>query len=245
MAKKQTQLIKTTVLPPEPPKLKEWDGVRSTIAIIQRLGQCLGLQMILLGHKLNQLKASQGVKHGGDHKSSLHRANLGIPWEELVAQQTGYSYATCHRAMQLAAGAKKHIPLLTAKDVAEKDFGKLPLARQNEVVKTLSKAVDGCTLAELMFEFGIWKAKNKNTPPRRVPALENGGGGDVTTDPAALRQLALENGNRLRDMHQNRSWEYLNDDELTTLDAMLDGWKQDTATLLKQRLAKTGGGRGK
>lgn len=234
-----SKALTTTPKGDKPATLKQFDTARRHATEITNLGRRAAHVSVLLGHELNRLKAELGAGHGGDRKSSSQVANL-IPWPELVAQQTGLSYDTCQRCMKVATGAKKQLAILTAADVLKKPLSALPAKRQEEVVAAISKATDGMTMAQLMIEFGAWKEPKSKAPPKGGKSPKNdfkGGASNRTTDldPEAMRELALQNGNTLRDIIQGGSWEYLNDDELAALDAMIDGWKVQTAALIKSR----------
>lgn len=154
--------------PDKPAKLKEFDTARKHVETIRELGRRASHTSILLGHELLRLKAELGERRGGNRKGkhqSTQNANFDR-WDDLVEAQTGLSYDTCQRCMTLAQAAKKHLPLLTAKDVIEKPFSALPAARQTEVLKTLEKVADGQSMNQLMHAFGAWKDKKAPAPPK-------------------------------------------------------------------------------
>lgn len=221
----------------KPAPMKEFDAARKHVENIREFGRRASHESILLGHELNRLKLEVGAKHGGDRKSSSQTANL-IRWDDLVAEQTGLSYDTCNRCMQLATAAKKHIPVLTSSDVLKKPFNALPEARQAEVVKALEKAADGRSMTQLMFDFGAWKEKGKHAPPKPTKAsaakrAENAGNETLTA--AQLMEAAKEDRDALHDMRLGAAWKALDTADLADLENLLNAYAADVAAELKTR----------
>lgn len=202
-------------------------------------------ESILLGQELNRLKLELGTKRGGDHKSAESKCSSStlIPWKELVAQETGLSYETCNHCMTLASSAKKFIPVLTAGDVMKSPFHSLPAVRQAEVVKALEKAADGRSMAQMMFDFGAWKEKKKNTPPPGGKSAKNDFKGGAKTRYAdgaeddeavmyeAKRDLAKEHHiPYIIAMRDGGAWMCLDEADAVILTNVLDQW----LTRLKQ-----------
>jgi hypothetical protein len=178
----------------QPALMKEFSAARQHVENIREAGRRASHESILLGHELNRLKLELKVGRGGDRKSNPQSAGL-IGWEELLEQQTGLSADTCNRCMQLAQGAKKHIPILTAGDVLKTPFNALPEARQAEVSKALEKAADGRSMTQMMFDFGVWKEKKLNHPPKPTKASaakRNANKNDETLQAAELMALTEE-----------------------------------------------------
>lgn len=191
--KKACKARALTLTKADPNQLAEFDTARKHAANIIEHGRRTVHESILFGHELNRLKLELGTKRGGDQKSDkskLQSATL-IPWKELVVQQTGQSYDTCNRCMQFALAAKKHIPVLTSKDVLQNPFTALPAARQTEVGKALEKAADGRSMSQMMVDFGAWKDKPKNAPPKptKASAAKRAANADDAT--LQMEQLAL------------------------------------------------------
>ena len=229
--------------PDKPAMLKEFDPIRRRVETIRSLGRRVGHESILLGHDLNQLKKQLGTKHGGDHtskKASLQTANL-LPWTELVEQQTGMSYSVCHRCMQLAEAAKKHIPVLTSEDVLKKPLSELPAPRQAEVCKALEKAADGRSMTELMYQFGAWKDKAAKAPPKPTKtsaANRNANAKNETLTAEQLMEQAKEDITALHDMHIGEAWKHLDTEDLADLENKLIAYMTAVSAELKLRGGK-------
>lgn len=220
--------------------MPEFNTARKHIANVRDAGRKMQHEMILLGIELNRLKTTVGAKHGGDRKSSLHGANL-IAWDELVFDQTGLSYETCHRWMTIAKGAQKAIPLLTAPDVLKKPFSALPEKRQEEVVKVLSKAVDGQTMAEMSVSFGVCKAPKLNHPPKatkKSARTRSDNADDETLTAAQLMEQALHDKQALHDMHLGEAWKALDADDLADMENILTAYQAAVSKELKKRGGK-------
>lgn len=239
--RRQDQLAKSE--PDKPVMLKEFDGIRLRVKTIQDLGRRASHESILLGHDLNLLKKQIGTKKGGDQKSEkskLQSATL-IPWKELVEQQTGLSYDTCHRCMQLADGAKKHIPILTASDVLQKPLSALPEARQGEVVKALEKAADGQSMNQLMHSFGVWKDKAHKSPPKATKesaANRNANASNQALTAEQLMAQAKEDIGTMHDIHIGEAWKTLDTEDLADLENKLVAYHEAVAAELKARKGK-------
>lgn len=217
--------------------LKEFSAARKHVENIREAGRRASHESILLGHELNRLKLEVGAKQGGDRKSSLQTANL-IPWDELVEQQTGLSYATCHRCMQLATGAKKHIPILTAGDVLKTPFNALPEARQAEVSKALEKAADGRSMTQMMFDFGVWKEKKLNHPPKPTKASaakRKANAEDETLQQQELMKLTEEHIETLEQITLAAAFKAADTERLAAMENAVDALKQAIADELKTR----------
>lgn len=223
--------------PGKPALLKEFDAARKHVENIREFGRRASHESILLGHELNRLKLELKITRGGDRKSNPQSAGL-IGWEDLLEQQTGLSADTCNRCMQLATAAKKHIPVLTSSDVLKQPFNALPEARQAEVVKALEKAADGRSMTQLMFDFGAWKDKGKNTPPKPTKASaanRKANAENETLTAAQLMETAKEQRNALHDMHLGAAWKALDTADLADLENKLAAYATDVATELKTR----------
>lgn len=247
---KAVKTVKIVKADPETPALmKEFETARRHVQAIREHGRRAAHESILLGQELNRLKLQLGTKRGGDHKSAESKSQSAtlIPWRELVAQETGLSYDTCDRCMTLASAARKHIPVLTAGDVLKSPFHKLPAVRQAEVVKALEKAADGRSMAQMMFDFGAWKEKKKNTPPPGGKSAKNDFKGGASTRYAenegndeaemftAMRDLAKEH--HIPDiiaMRDGNAWQCLDEDDATHLTNELTKWLE----LLKQHASE-------
>lgn len=238
MSKKSTPLTLAKTEPDKPAPMKEFDRARAHIAKIGELGRRAQHEMLLFGLELNKLKKELEPKRGGDQKSEkskLHGATL-IPWKDLVSQQTGQSYDTCHRWMEIAKGASKSLPILMAKDVLEKPFSALPEARRMEVEKVLNKAVDGQTMHQLMLSFGVWKDKAHKSPPKPTKqSAENRSenASNQTLTAAQFMAQAKDEINVLHDMHIGGSWNYLDEADLADLENKLTAYLADVSAKLK------------
>ncbi len=220
--------------------LKEFDTARRHVASILEHGRRTVHESILLGHELTRLKLELGRKQGGDHtstKASLQTANL-LPWDELVEQQTGLSYATCNRCMQLSVAAKKHIPVLTSKDVLQTPFNALPEVRQAEVVKALEKAADGRSMSQLMVDFGAWKEKKKNIPPppnKQSAAKRAANANDATLQAEQLMQLSEEHIDYIENITGAEAFKALPTDRLAHFENILTALQTVIGEELKTR----------
>jgi hypothetical protein len=220
-------------------KLPEFNQARAYAGEIVNLGHRANLVSILLGDELNRLKKQLGRGHGGARKSSSQTANL-LPWEDLVKAQTGLSYDTCQRCMKLAEAAKSKIKILGAEDVIKTPFSALPEARQKEVAKAIQRVVDGQTMTQLMFDFGVLKPRAKNHPPAggKSPKNDFKGGAHNRSDevtPEMYQESAKEHLEQLAEMKATNAWKFLEDGDLSALLNHLDTWLTEARGLLKDR----------
>lgn len=249
MAQRHKGMVVVKTEPEKPELMKEFEPARRHVENIREAGRRASHESILLGHELNRLKLELGVKAG--RPKQLPQSAVIKPWATLVEEQTGLSIDTCDRCMQLAAGAKKHIPILMAGDVLKTPFSALPESRQTEVSKALEKAADGRSMAQMMLDFGVWKEKKSKAPPPGGKSAKNDFKGGASNrvgelDPELMRQTALENGNALRDMIDGDSWRHLLDDELNAWHAMLERAAKAAEEVIKTRqAAELKAGRGK
>lgn len=224
----------------KPALLKEFDAARRHAVAILEHARRAAHESILLGHELNRLKLELGIQRGGDRKSAGIKdadANL-IPWGDLVFQQTGVSYDTCQRCMHLATAAKKHIPILTSSDVLKTPFNALPAARQTEVVKALEKAADGRSMTQMMFDFGAWKEKKLNHPPKPTKASaakRNANKNDETLQAAELIKLTEEHIETLEQITLAAAFKAADTERLAAMENAVDALKQAIAEELKTR----------
>lgn len=226
----------------DPSQMKEFETARRHASNIMEHARRTSHESILFGHELNRVKNLLGERRGGDRKTqdqSLHVQTL-IPWTELVEQQTGIPYASAHRCMQLAAAAKKHIPILTAPDVLKNPFNALPAARQTEVFKVLEKVADGQSMNQLMHSFGAWKDKPRKSPPpptKESAANRNENANNQTLTAEQHMEQAKEDINVLADMHLGESWKHLDTEDLADLENKLTAY---TAAVAAEHKARKG-----
>ena len=209
-------------------QMQEFEVARRHARNIMEHGRRTVMESILFGHELNRLKLELGTKRGGDHTSEKAKSQSAtlLPWRELVAQQTGQSFDTCNRCMQLAVAAKKNIPILTSKDVLNTPFIELPEARQTELKKVLAKASDGRSMAQMMVDFGAWKDKPKNAPPKPTKesaANRNANANDATLQAEQLQQLSEEHISYIEDIAGAEAFKAMSTDRLAHFENVLTG----------------------
>lgn len=236
-------VIKSGAAAPDFPLLKSFDPARRHAANIVEHARRTSHESILFGLALLRAKAEIGERRGGDRKSGTHEA-VALTWKELVEQQTGLSYDACHRCMQLAEAAKRHVPLLTADDVAKKPFASLPESRQKEVVGTLTKLADGQSMNQLLHSLGAWKEKKKAAPPKASKETAK-----KRTSNAADEALQVENlRTAAKEMVENLGTylaafgeckQVLDLDELAAWENAADAIKAAAAAEIKRRKGKS------
>lgn len=221
----------------KPTMMREFDAARRHASNIREYGRRAAHESILLGLELRRLKLDLGVRKG---PNKPHVAVYSGTWQDLVEQQTGLSIDTCDRCMHLAIAASKHVRILTSKDVLETPFNALPEKRQEEVIKTLEKAVDGQTMHQMMLHFGAWKDKTHKAPPKATKEsaknrTDNANNQTLTAE--QLMEQAKEDINTLNDMYIGEAWKALDTADLADLENKLTAY---TAAVAAEHKARKG-----
>ncbi len=161
------------------PKDPAWDGVRQTLARVQASGREYLYGKAWLGWQLFMLKKANGVKHGGDRKSTGQavrlirggdRKSTGQavrlirPWAEIVKDELDLHERTANRLIEkfeaVKAKAKRSLKTLPGgKNTLTIFQSENPLALPPEQMEAMLKIVtslcDGETEASLMEELKI------------------------------------------------------------------------------------------
>lgn len=234
---KSRALVKTEPAKAVPALMKEFAQARKYVADIRDFGRRAQHVSLLLGFELNKVKTALGIKAGRPSGKLPHGAEIKS-WEDLVTEQTGLSMDTCDRWMKIATGASKSLPILTAPDLLKKPFSALPAARQAEVEKALHKAVDGQTMAQMMINFGVWKEKKLNHPPKATKAsakkrAENAA--DETLQAAQLIALHEEHINYLGQITLAAAFKVADTERLAAMENALTALHEAVSAELKLR----------
>lgn len=87
--------------------LAEFAAARKHADTIRGSLRRTGAACVALGLELDGLKARIGAKHGGDQGARCNNSTL--PWKELVARETGFSYERCQHFMKAAKEVRKRL----------------------------------------------------------------------------------------------------------------------------------------
>lgn len=145
--------------------------------------------MILAGGELTRLHKTHGISQG--KRTDLTSPNGGGSWEKIVDRELGISDTTAQRYMDMFRGAKKRVPLLNAKELLTIPLGELPEEKQKKIVGAVSKATDGMTAQEVMWEWGFAK-RPQGGSARGGAKVKASDTNDNTTEDGATEQTAAQ-----------------------------------------------------
>lgn len=198
LVQKAEALRQSNTIPPEvtteQPRRPEWDAVRETVAQINFAGRMFVRGQVKLGMLLAGLKKAHGVQRGRPEKNSAESAEL-IPWDKIVAEETGFSRRSGDEFIRLYDATKAKLknsktlklPAGLSKDaiVLFQTENALALtdAQWTQVDELIGTLTTGETQASLMQELGV-VAKPKPMPKKT-------GGKDEEEDEPTAGQLAF------------------------------------------------------
>lgn len=190
--------------------------------------------MVLMGAELERLFKSHGKTHGGARKgSSLQPESL--KWEDIVKAHVGCSEAQAWRAREMFKASRKRVDLLNGQELLSTSIAEMPVAKQEAMLKAVSKVTDGKSAAELMREFGISKKEQggaaKGGDTRKPKAAAPAADADESKDETPATP-ATEADSKIPKDVDPRAW------KLNQLleEALQDGWWNDCPEAFRKTL---------
>jgi hypothetical protein len=125
---------------------------------------------VALGLELDALKTRIGAKHGGARSNYFT-----LPWKELVAQETGFTYQRCQDFMNAAKEVRKRLT-----GSRKKDDAKVKLIVQSPPSEWTDGDYDAfADVIGANFDCDTFKALWSDLFPPAAPKLPSGGGEDL------------------------------------------------------------------
>lgn len=189
-------------LPTVAPKLPQfpvtvtgtWDGARRWRDGATAMEKGKLFCQVMLGFELVALRASIGLRNGGDRKTEdgkSHSQAGNVIWAQALESELGLSKTTAYRLIEMAEAAKprlKKTPALRDFDPTTQPVASLPAPQQEALESAVKKLTDGSTQVEFMRELGLAKIAQGGGAKGRA----KGEGGRKKLSPSEEAELLRE-----------------------------------------------------